>query len=154
MIKLEEITADNLEDVLKLKVSKNQENFVSTTAYSLAQAYVYQENAYPFAIYADDILVGFIMFGFYESRNQYTLWKFLIDKCHQNKGYGKTALLLGIERMKEEHNIQKMYTGVSLGNEVAERLYKSAGFQLTGLVENGMKELQYVFAKSEKCKRQ
>ena len=151
MIKLEEITADNLEDVLKLKVSKNQENFVSTTAYSLAQAYVYQENAYPFAIYADDILVGFIMFGFYESRNQYTLWKFLIDKCHQNKGYGKTALLLGIERMKEEHNIQKMYTGVSLGNEVAERLYKSVGFQLTGLVENGMKELQYVFAKSEKC---
>ena len=53
MIKLEEITADNFEDVLKLKVSKNQENFVSTTAYSLAQAYVYQENAYPFAIYAD-----------------------------------------------------------------------------------------------------
>ena len=44
--------------------------------------------------------------------------------------------------------------GVSLGNEVAERLYKSVGFQLTGLVENGMKELQYVFAKSEKCKRQ
>lgn len=73
MIKLEEITADNLEDVLKLKVLKNQENFVSTTAYSLAQAYVYQENAYPFAIYADDTLVGFMMFGFYESRNQYTL---------------------------------------------------------------------------------
>lgn len=61
MIKLEKITADNLEDVLKLKVSKNQENFVSTTAYSLAQAYVYQENAYPFAIYADDTLVGFII---------------------------------------------------------------------------------------------
>ena len=46
MIKLEEITADNLENVLKLKVSKNQENFVSTTAYSLAQAYVYRENTY------------------------------------------------------------------------------------------------------------
>ena len=46
MIKLEEITADNLEDVLKLKVLKNQENIVSTTAYSLSQAYVYQENAY------------------------------------------------------------------------------------------------------------
>lgn len=30
MIKLKEIKADNLEDVLKLKVSKNQENFVST----------------------------------------------------------------------------------------------------------------------------
>ena len=88
MIKLKEIKADNLEDVLKLKVSKNQENFVSTTAYSLAQAYVYRGNAYPFAIYADDTLVGFIMFGFYELRNQYTLWKFLIDEKYQNKGYG------------------------------------------------------------------
>ena len=62
-------------------------------------------------------------------------------------------MLLGIERMKEEHNIQKMYTGVSLGNEVAERLYKSVGFQFTGLVENGMKELRYVFAKSESMRQ-
>lgn len=144
MIKLKEITADNLEDVLKLKVSKNQENFVSTTAYSLAQAYVYQENAYPFAIYADDTLVGFIMFGFYELRNQYTLWKFLIDEKYQNKGYGKIALLLGIEYMKKQHGIKEMYTGVAIDNNVAEHLYQSIGFQTTGLVENGMKELRYV----------
>ena len=144
MIKLEKITADNLEDVLKLKVSKAQENFVSTTAYSLAQAYVYRGNAYPFAIYADDTLVGFIMFGFYELRNQYTLWKFLIDEKYQNKGYGKIALLLGIEYMKKQHGIKEMYTGVAIDNNVAEHLYQSIGFQTTGLVENGMKELRYV----------
>ena len=144
MIKLEEITADNVEDVLKLKVSKNQENFVSTPAYSLAQAYVYRNNAYPFAIYADDTLVGFIMFGFYESRNQYTLWKFLIDEKYQNKGYGKMALLLGIENKKKQHDIKEMYTGVAIDNNVAEHLYQSIGFQATGLVENGMKELRYV----------
>ena len=144
MIKLDEITADNLEVVLKLKVSKEQENFVSTTAYSLAQAYVYRENAYPFAIYADDTLVGFIMFGFYELRNQYTLWKFLIDEKNQNKGYGKMALALGIEYMKKQYDIKEMYTGVAIDNDVAERLYHSVGFQLTGLIENGMKELRYV----------
>ena len=144
MIKLDEITADNLEVVLKLKVSKEQENFVSTTAYSLAQAYVYRENAYPFAIYADDTLVGFIIFGFYELRNQYTLWKFLIDEKYQNKGYGKIALLLGIEYMKKQHDIKEMYTGVAIDNNVAERLYQLVGFELTGLVENGMKELRYV----------
>lgn len=144
MIKLDEITADNLEVVLKLKVSKEQENFVSTTAYSLAQAYVYRENAYPFAIYADDTLVGFIMFGFYELRNQYTLWKFLIDEKYQNIGYGKMALALGIEYMKKQYDIKEMYTGVAIDNDVAERLYHSVGFQLTGLIENGMKELRYV----------
>lgn len=144
MIKLDEITADNLEVVLKLKVSKEQENFVSTTAYSLAQAYVYRENAYPFAIYADDTLVGFIIFGFYELRNQYTLWKFLIDEKYQNKGYGKMALALGIEYMKKQYDNKEMYTGVAIDNDVAERLYHSVGFQLTGLIENGMKELRYV----------
>ena len=144
MIKLDEITADNLEVVLKLKVSKEQENFVSTTAYSLAQAYVYRENAYPFAIYADDTLVGFIMFGFYELRNKYTLWKFLIDEKYQNKGYGKMALALGIEYMKKQYDIKEIYTGVAIDNDVAERLYHSVGFQLTGLIENGMKELRYV----------
>ena len=144
MIKLDEITADNLEVVLKLKVSKEQENFVSTTDYSLAQEYVYLENAYPFAIYADDTLVGFIMFGFYELRNQYTLWKFLIDEKYQNKGYGKMALALGIEYMKKQYDIKEMYTGVAIDNDVAERLYHSVGFQLTGLIENGMKELRYV----------
>src|SRR5699024_9252490 len=144
MIKLKEIKADNLEDVLKLKVSKNQENFVSTTAYSLAQAYVYRGNAYPFAIYADDTLVGFIMFGFYELRNQYTLWNFLIDEKYQYKDYGKIALLLDIEYMKKQHGIKEMYTGVAIDNNVAEHLYQSIVFQTTGLVENGMKELRYV----------
>ena len=143
MIKLREITLNNFEDVLKLEVSEDQKSFVSTTVYSLAQAYVCRENVYPFAIYADNTPVGFIMFGYYEARSQYTLWKLLIDKKYQNKGYGKNALLLGIKYMKDEHKINKLYVGVSLVNEVAEHLYKSVGFQLTGLVENGMKELRY-----------
>lgn len=54
------------------------------------------------------------------------------------------ALLLGIEYMKKQHDIKEMYTGVAIDNNVAERLYYSVGFQLTGLVENGMKELRYV----------
>lgn len=143
MITLREITPDNIEDVCKLRVSEDQENFVSTTAHSLAQAYAYRKTAYPYAIYADETPVGFLMFGFYECRNQYTLWKLLIDKEHQNKGYGRAALLLGIEQMKEQYGIRELYTGVSLGNEAAEHLYQSVGFQLTGLIENGMKELRY-----------
>ena len=84
------------------------------------------------------------MFGFYELRNQYTLWKFLIDEKYQNKGYGKIALLLGIEHMKKQHDMKEIYTGIAIDNHVAEYLYQSVGFQATGLVENGMKELRYL----------
>ena len=54
------------------------------------------------------------------------------------------ALLLGIEYMKKQHNIKEIYTGIVIDNNVAERLYQSVGFQLTGLVENGMKEMKYM----------
>ena len=46
--------------------------------------------------------------------------------------------------MKKQHDIKEMYTGVAIDNNVAERLYQLVGFELTGLVENGMKELRYI----------
>ena len=142
MIQLKEITKDNLDDVLSLRVAEHQKSYVSTTAASLAQAYVYKDTAFPFAIYADDKAVGFIMLGYYESREQYTLWKFLIDKEQQGKGYGKEALKQGVIYLKERFDAKEIYTGVSLGNETAKKLYKSFGFAETGFVENGMEELR------------
>ena len=144
MVELREITKDNLEEILKLKVSENQGSFVSSTAYSLAQAWVYKETAFPFAIYADEIPVGFIMLGYYESRDQYTLWKFLVDKHYQNKGYGKKALQLAVRYLVETFHVREIYTGVALGNEMAKHLYKSIGFTVTGVVEDNMEEMRYI----------
>lgn len=144
MVELRKITKDNLEDVLNLKVSENQQAFVSSTASSLAQAYVYRETAFPFAIYADNTLVGFIMLGYYEARKQYTLWKFLIDKNHQNKGYGREALKQGILYLKDRFGAREIYTGVALGNESAKYLYSSIGFKETGLIEDNMEEMKIV----------
>lgn len=52
MVELREITKDNYEECLKLTVADNQKNFVSSTVLSLAQAWVYYDTAFPFAIYA------------------------------------------------------------------------------------------------------
>lgn len=144
MVELREITKNNLEGILNLKVSKTQEEFVSSTAHSLAQAWVCRETAFPFAIYADNTLVGFIMLGYYESRNQYTLWKFLIDKQHQNKGYGREALKQGIAYLREKFDAKEIYTGVALKNEKAKHLYLSVGFKETGSVEDNMEEMRFI----------
>ncbi len=142
MVELRIITKDNLEKVLNLSIAEHQQAFVSSTASSLAQAYVYHETAFPFAVYADNTLVGFIMLGYYEARKQYTLWKFLIDKDYQNKGYGKAALKQGIEYLKNRFGAMEIYTGVALGNEKAKHLYRSIGFKETGLIENNMEEMK------------
>lgn len=144
MVELKTITKENLEEVLNLKVWEHQESFVSSTAYSLAQAYAYRETAFPFAVYADHAIVGFIMMGYYEAQNQYTLWKFLIDKSQQGKGYGREALKQGIAYLVENFDAKEIYTGVSLGNETAKHLYCSVGFKETGLVKNNMEEMKYI----------
>ena len=142
MITLKEITTDNIDDVLALKVRDDQKGFVVSNAESLAKAYVYSKTAYPFAVYDDETLVGFIMMGYYALKEYYTLWEFMIDEKYQNKGFGREALKLGINFVKEKFNPDSIYTGVAPGNSVAKGLYESVGFAATGLAELGMEEMK------------
>ena len=101
MVHLEPVTKENLEDVISLRINESQAGYVSTTAESLAQAYVYQETAFPFAVYSDREIVGFIMMGYYEAKKYYTLWKLLIDRNYQHRGYGKAAFQQGVRYLKD-----------------------------------------------------
>lgn len=144
MVELRKVTKENFEEVIRLSVADNQASFVASNVYSLAQAGVYQETAFPFAIYADDNLVGFIMMGYYEKESQYTLWRFMIDKKYQGKGYGKLALKLAVNYMIYNFEVKEIGTGTHCENFVAQNLYKSIGFKETGEIDGdqiGMKLL-------------
>ena len=142
MVELREITKENYEECLCLKVADSQKAFVSSTVHSLAQAWVYYDTAFPFAIYADDTMVGFIMLGYYEAGGYYTLWKLLIDEKYQNRGYGKKALRLGIDYLVNRFRVKEIYTAYYETNWIARNLYASVGFCETGEIagtEVGMK---------------
>ena len=141
MVQLEQVTKENIDAVLALDVNEDQKGFVSSTAESLAQAYAYSATAFPFAVSDDGKIVGFIMMGYYEEKQYYTLWKLLIDRKYQHRGYGRKALELGIAFLKEQIGVTEIYTGVSPGNAAAKHLYLSIGFKETGLTENNMEEL-------------
>jgi diamine N-acetyltransferase len=141
LISLKSITRENIDEVLALQVTEDQRAFVSANGDSLAQAYVYPETAFPFAVYEDSVIVGFIMMGYYEVKEYYTLWKFMIDRRYQNRGYGRKALELGIQYLRDRFDVPRIYTGVVPGNSVAKKLYESVGFKDTGLIELGMEEM-------------
>jgi hypothetical protein len=67
LIKLKKVNSDNIWDVIKLSVSEQQKNFVASNRESILEAYATIADgnmALPFAIYNDDTLVGFVMFGY------------------------------------------------------------------------------------------
>lgn len=144
MIELREITRENYEECLSLKVAEHQKAFVSSTVHSLAQAWVFYKTAYPFAIYAEGRMVGFLMLGYYELKDQYTLWKFMIDERYQKKGYGRKALALGMKYLIDRFGVKEVYTAYLEGNHVARELYASFGFRETGEIEENQVEMKWV----------
>ncbi len=132
MVELREITKENYEECLNLNIAENQEDFVSSTVHSLAQAWVYYDTAFPFAVYVNNTMVGFIMLGYYEAGGYYTLWKLLIDEKYQNKGYGKRAVRLGIDYLVNRFKVKEVYTAYYATNRIARNLYASIGFRETG----------------------
>ena len=62
MLHLEKINGKNIWEILKLKVSESQKNFVASNDVSIIEAYLTitaKGVAFPFGIYDDDIPVGF-----------------------------------------------------------------------------------------------
>lgn len=147
MIRLEKINGKNVWDALKLKVSDEQEKFVASNEISVIEAYtaiIGNGYAFPFVIYNDDVPVGFLMIGFdvrddWEdapniAKGNYNLWRLMIDKNYQGKGYGRKAMELALAFIKTLPCGRAEYCWLSYEpeNEVAHKLYSSFGFVETG----------------------
>ena len=66
-MELRKVDSENIWKIVKLSVFDEQKGFVATNTESILEAYVTITaggTALPFGIYDDDILVGFIMFGY------------------------------------------------------------------------------------------
>ena len=120
---------------MRLKVSDSQTTLVAPNAKSLAEAYVYYNTARPFAIYNDEVMVGFVLLRELEDLQCYYISQFMIDEHHQRKGYGKQAMVVLINRLKEEKKYSKIDLCYVEGAEAVERLYTGLGFVPTGEVE-------------------
>jgi len=137
MVRLEKITEDNYRECLDLKVVEDQTSFVSSNMKSLAKAYVYYNRVTSFAIYDDELMVGFMLLRFNEEYNNYFIWQLMIDERHQSKGYGKQAMLLAIEWMKKDERCHEIVTTYIEGNDQAKKLYIQLGFQRMNEIEDG-----------------
>ncbi|MDD6251168.1 MAG: GNAT family N-acetyltransferase [Oscillospiraceae bacterium] len=131
---LKPISEENFIDVFNLKLSKEQETFVSHPIRSLAQAYVYRTQCQPFGIYADEKVVGYVMAIYDYDIPEYDIWHMMIDKSQQGKGYGKAALKLLLDYIKDKPfgDSDRVALTCNKDNTVALELYKSMGFELTG----------------------
>ena len=141
-IRLMPINDDNRDAVLSLSVREDQP-FVAPNDVSLRQADEANAEqpgvARPFAIYADEKLVGFCMFAFdpeeEDEDDRYWLWRFMIDKNEQDKGYGQAALREIIQYFRD-NGADRLFLSTEPENERGLHIYHKAGFRETGIIED------------------
>jgi diamine N-acetyltransferase len=136
VVTLREITEQNIEPVLWLKVSPDQEKFVANNAVSIAQG-CYNKRAWFRAIYADETPVGFVMLSIDEEEPEYYLWRYMIDARYQKLGFGRRALEQVIAHVRTMPRAESMQLGCVEGEGSALGFYESMGFRLTGEHEEG-----------------
>ena len=131
---LKRIDETNYIDAFRLELADGQEIFVSHPIRSLAQAYVYYHQCTPFGIYAGETMVGYIMVIYDRSTGEYNLWHLMIDRRYQGMGYGKQAVRLCIDYIRQEPfgPGNTVLLTCHEENTAAVSLYKSLGFQETG----------------------
>lgn len=148
MVELRKITDDNLNECIKLEPKEEQKSYVGSNISSLAEAYVALTNneciPMPYAIYDNDVMVGFIMLAYNEANekdteNAYWVWRLMVGKQYQGKGYGKDAIAKALELITTfpYGKVSVVFLSYEPENVVAKTLYASFGFVETGKIENG-----------------
>ncbi|MEC1177087.1 GNAT family N-acetyltransferase [Metasolibacillus meyeri] len=147
MITLRKITLENRRAIFNLEVTEEQRRFVASNLSSVASCYVLATNGghpFPLAIYADEQPVGFVMITYgitgYElpfiADESYCILRLMIDKHHQNHGYGRKAMekILEFIRTFPAGSARYCWIPYSTDNPQAKKLYESFGFRDNGEV--------------------
>jgi len=148
MIKLQEVTNENYEEVSQLSVHENQVEELDWDITTELKDYLNsdEEDEIIFAIYHEETPIGLVEIGYYENgqedynrlkygdKNSYEINRMMIDQAHQGKGFGKRSLEVIINHIKTFPlgTADAITITYFFSNEVAKSLYQSVGFEETG----------------------
>jgi diamine N-acetyltransferase len=138
-VKLDDVTADNWRAVIGLELAPEQKQLVASNAYSLVQSR-FDPNARPRAVYAGSRIVGFLMYNVRQTADgsrKASIYRFMIDRRHQGKGYGRAALRNALDEIRAIPGLSKVSISYMPENPAAKPFYGSFGFVEVGKDDDG-----------------
>jgi len=135
-IRIAPVTPADRALVTALRLAPEQMDFVASNAASLREARS-DRDARPRAIMVGDRVVGFLMYEAPEGDDEARIYRFMIDRASQGKGYGKAALREVLGEIRGLGHVRHVSICYEPENEAARQLYRGAGFVEKGLDEDG-----------------
>lgn len=154
MIELREINHSNWIKCIELELTDDQRHYINPNIFSLAEAYVHSDaniegaeeyyRCIPFSIYNGDEMIGFAMITYekecdFDDKPGYEIYRLMIDRNHQGKGYGKEAinLLLNYIRTFPYGEAESVYVEWHPDNKASEKIFVANGFVFVGIDKDG-----------------
>ena len=140
MIRLIQVNKDNWKECINLPTSEDHVRFVAPNVYSIAKSQFHPDALTAYCIYADETMVGFVMYGPRED-DPSLLWidEMMIAEGHRRRGYGRASLQVIFEDAKQD-GFSRVGLSTKPENIKAIHLYESVGFRSTGEIYDGGKE--------------
>lgn len=152
MIQFKAITDENYMALIQMK---EKEGFCFATDFnfitdSLSLAWLNRDkgNTFPFAIYQDETLVGFMMLAHNLEERDLHLWRFMLSTEYRGRGYGIQSVELLIQLARNSRKYDHISLYCSPKSEVAFHIYEKVGFLPTGDVNEEFVHFQFDFAKN------
>ena len=136
VVELREVTAETVREICALTVAPTQRRFVAPNAVSLAEA-SFSAEAWPRAIYADGVPVGFLMLSIDEAESSFYLWRLMVADGYQGRGYGRAAVGLAADHVRTLPGATQLLTSWVPGDGGPADFYARLGFEPTGEVDDG-----------------
>lgn len=130
-ITLGEITEDTLSEILNLEVSDEQKQFIAHNAKSIAQAH-FSNFSWFRSVQADGTPVGFVMLYLDPDKPTYEIWRFMIDKRFQRKGFGTAAMKEVISFVSSLPYASELLCSIVPENGAAAKFFSDLNFFYTG----------------------
>lgn len=132
MIKLIDVDRfgfDRNSAVLELDVEESQKAYVANVAVILGRAYVFRSSRpRAFFICSDDTPVGMALYYDCPEQRSYDFSQIFIDRRYQGRGYGKAAVKLILDEMKQDGTYSKVTICYVEGNDASRKLFEQFGF--------------------------
>jgi diamine N-acetyltransferase len=144
-IRLVAVTEANLALVAAMELAPEQMDFVASNAESLEEAET-DEDARPRVVVAGTCVVGFLMYDAPRDDDEARIYRFMIDRASQGRGYGKAALREVLDEIQGLGHFSHVSICYEPDNDAARDLYRSAGFVEEGLDEDGEMIADIAFA--------
>jgi diamine N-acetyltransferase len=135
-IELRKINSENWREAIGLSVHGDQQKFVADVsppvAIALAKAYIRPDGKLvdPYGIYNQNKMIGFFNLHYIpESKEDYWLFHFFIDKSFQRSGFGSDSIKELIKHLKHTHpSCNRLRLTVHPENKAGKLFYIKLGF--------------------------